>query len=349
MKHQKTLVLTTQSDRLFFGDAGHGIARYDRVRYPIFSKLNEKMQSFYWRPVEIDMSMEKKDFDRMTDAERFVFTSNLRRQIVLDSIQGRAPSLSFLPLCTDPALENCIQTWSFFESIHSESYTHIIRAVYPDPSYVFEEIPKVEEIAVCAKSITEAYDRLQTRPNKENLYLALVAANALESLRFYVSFACTFSFAERGLMEGSAKVVRMIARDENQHLALVQHLLKILPKDDPEFAEIMQDMMPQARHIFIETAEQEKAWAKYLFSNGSILGVSEDILCQYVDYLLDRRMVTAGLKASTSKSRSDHPLSWIEKWLKSNTVQNAAQETEIASYLSNSVIDDVANATFSMD
>jgi ribonucleoside-diphosphate reductase beta chain len=345
MKRLNTLSLSTQSDRLFFGESGHGIARYDVVRYPQLLKLNEKMQSFFWRPVEIDMSMEKKEFDRMTGAERFVFTSNLRRQIVLDSIQGRAPATAFLPWCTDPSLENAILTWSFFESIHSESYTHIIRALYPDPSEVFDGIPEIKEIADCATSVTAAYDLLATSPSKENLYLALMAANALEALRFYVSFACTFSFAERGLVEGSAKIVRMIARDENQHLALVQTVLKLLPKDDPDYIQIAGDLAPKALEIFRETAAQESEWASYLFKNGSVLGLSENILRNYVEYLFDRRTASLGLREA-KLTRADHPLSWVEKWFKNQSVQVAPQEVELASYLSNSVFDDMAETKF---
>jgi ribonucleoside-diphosphate reductase beta chain len=338
-------LLNSTYTNLFFGEGGAGLSRHDVARYPILEKLNDKMQSFFWRPVEIDMSMEKKDFQRMTATEKFVFTSNLRRQILLDSIQGRAPSLAFLPICTDPQLEACIQTWSFFEEVHSQSYGHIIRAIYPDPSSVFEEIPQITEIADCAASITAAYDRLQETPSKENLYLALIAANALEALRFYVSFACTFSFAERGLVEGSAKVVRFIARDEAQHLALVQHVLKLLPKDDPEFAEIAERLKPRAIAIFKEAADQEKQWIKYLFKDGTVLGLSEKILTDYVDYLLNRRLAAIGL---ASTNRMDHPLPWVEKWYSSANVQVAPQEVEVASYLTGSVINDVADVEFTL-
>lgn len=207
--------LNVHYSKMFFGDNGAGIARHDIARYPTLQKLDERMKSFFWQPMEIDMSQEKASFNRMTDAEKFVFTSNLRRQILLDSIQGRAPSVAFLPYSTDPQLEACIQSWSFFEQIHSISYGYIIRAIYPDPSVVFDELPNVPEIVDCSRSIASAYDALIESPSKENLYLALIAANALEALRFYVSFACTFSFGERGLVEGSAKTVKFIARDEN--------------------------------------------------------------------------------------------------------------------------------------
>lgn len=340
------LNLTSYSDKLFFGESGHGISRYDIVRYPIFAKLNTKMQNFFWKPNEIDMSQEKRSFDAMTKSEKHVFTSNLKRQILLDSIQGRAPGLVFLPHCTDPALENCIITWGFFESIHSESYTHILRAIYPDPSVVFDDLPNIKEIADCAKAVTKAYDDLMREPTKKHLYLALVAANALEAIRFYVSFACTFSFLERGMVEGSAKMVKFIARDEAEHLALTQHILKNLVKDDPEFISIIEECKEEAQQIFIEAAEQEKAWAKFLFKDGPVLGLNEKILSEYVDYLLARRMKAIGLGSDVSY-KGNHPLPWIEKHFTSSNTQVAPQEVEISSYTSASGLkNDVQETNF---
>lgn len=345
-KNLPVLNLTSNSDKLFFGESGHGISRYDIVRYPIFSKLNSKMQNFFWKPNEIDMSQEKRSFDTMTPSEKHVFTSNLKRQILLDSIQGRAPGLVFLPHCTDPSLENCIITWGFFESIHSESYTHILRAIYPDPSIIFDDLPNIKEIADCAGAVTKAYDDFMANPTKKNLYLALVAANALEAIRFYVSFACTFSFLERGMVEGSAKMVKLIARDEAEHLALTQHILKSLVKDDPEFIKIIEESKEEAKAIFLQAAEQEKEWAKYLFKDGPVLGLNEKILSDYVDYLLARRMKAIGLTAEVNY-RGNHPLPWIEKHFTTNNTQVAPQEVEISSYLSaSSLLNDVQETNF---
>lgn len=334
---KSVMSLTANSEKMFFGGNGHGIARYDIARYPVFLKLNAKMQGFFWKPTEIDMSQEKRSFDAMTKSEKHLFTSNLKRQILLDSIQGRAPSLVFLPYCTDPALENCIITWGFMESIHSESYTHIIRAIYPDPSEIFEDLPNIAEIADCATSISAAYDNMVNNPSKQNLYLALIAANALEAIRFYVSFACTFSFLDRAMVEGSAKNVKFIARDETQHLALTQHILKLLPEDDPEFKEIILDNRAAAEKIFLEAAEQEKLWAKYLFKNGPVIALNEKILSDYVDYLLARRMHAVGLKA-TVNYKGNHPLPWIEKHFNNSSHQVAPQETELVSYLDASTL-----------
>ena len=242
-------------ENCFFGKAVN-IARYDKQRYNIFEKLTEKSLGFFWRPEEIDLSRDGKDFKGLTDHEKHIFTSNLKRQILLDSVQGRAPSLAFLPICSLPELETYIQTWAFFETIHSRSYTHIIRNVYSDPSAVFDEMLGLEAISECAESISKYYDRLITANNqlalftpdkrdkyrhKEALWLCLNAVNALEGVRFYVSFACSWAFAEVKKMEGNAKIIKLIARDENVHLAGTQQLLKILPKEDADFAAIAEE------------------------------------------------------------------------------------------------------------
>lgn len=332
------LKLTVKNEKLFFGENGHGIARYDIVNYPVFTKLNNKMLGFFWRPQEVDMSQEKASFEKMTESEKFVFTSNLKRQILLDSIQGRAPGLAFLPYCTDPSLENCILTWGMFESIHSESYTHIIRAIYPDPSVIFDDLPNIKEIADCANQISVAYDNLMRNPSHKNLYLALIAANALEAIRFFVSFACTFSFLERGMVEGSAKTVKLIARDENVHLALTQHIIKNLIKSDPTFINVIKDSEQEAQEIFYSAQKQEKEWAKYLFKNGPVLGLNESILGNYIDYLTLRRMKAINLTSDVSY-KGGNPIPWIEKHLTSENTQVAPQEVEIASYLSASTVE----------
>jgi ribonucleoside-diphosphate reductase beta chain len=342
---QSVLNFNVKPNQLFFGSSGHGVSRYDIVRYPILDKLNEKMQSFFWRPQEIDMSQERRSFNSMSDVEQFVFTENLKRQILLDSIQGRAPALVFLPYCSDPMLENCLLTWSFFESIHSQSYTHIIRAIFSDPQAVIDEMPNIQAIADCAHDITTAYDEMVLNPSKENLYLALIAANALEAIRFYVSFACTFSFNERALVEGSGKIVKLIARDEIQHLAFVQHILKLLPKDDPEFIQIIGDNRDKAIQIIDSACDQEKDWGNYLFKDGSIIGLNEGIICDTVDFFGIRTKRNAGLITDTTKL--NHPIPWIEKHLNSHSMQVAPQEAEIASYLASSVKNDMADIDFS--
>ena len=333
----------------FFGKQVN-IARYDKQRYNIFEKLTDKQLGFFWRPEEIDLSRDGKDFKGLTDHEKHIFTSNLKRQILLDSVQGRAPSLAFLPICSLPELETWIQTWTFSETVHSRSYTHIIRNVYSDPSRVFDEMLDIQEIADCAHDISKYYDDLiafnsvmrYNYDHKKALWLCLNAVNALEGVRFYVSFACSWAFAEVKKMEGNAKIIKLIARDENVDLASTQQLLKILPKEDPDFAKIAEETKDECITMFNNVVEQEKAWAKYLFKDGSMIGLNEQLLCDYVDHIAAKRMVAIGLNGKPGAN----PLPWTQKWISGSDVQVAPQETEITSYVIGGVKKDVDENTF---
>ena len=136
------------------------VQRFDVVKYRQFEKFTEKQLGFFWRPEEVDILKDAKDFKDLTDFEQHIFTSNLKRQILLDSVQGRSPNLALLPVVGIPELETWIETWAFSETIHSRSYTHIIRNVYPDPSKVFDEMMNIKQIVDCSNSITKNYDTL---------------------------------------------------------------------------------------------------------------------------------------------------------------------------------------------
>jgi ribonucleoside-diphosphate reductase beta chain len=325
----------------FFGE-DNGIARYDKQRYSIFEKLTEKQLGFFWRPGEVDVSRDSKDFKNLTQHEQHIFTSNLKRQILLDSVQGRAPAEALLPICSLPELENWILTWTFFETIHSRSYTHIIRNIYNNPSKVFDEMLDIKEIADCAGSISKYYDDLIANPTKENLWLCLNAVNALEGVRFYVSFACSWAFAELKKMEGNAKIIKFIARDENIHMASTQQMIKLLPKEDKDFEKIAKEKEDEVRQIFADVADQEKQWAEYLFSGGSMIGLNEKLLAEYVDFIVAKRLHAIGLGPRVSTN----PLPWTEKWISGSEVQVAPQETEITSYIIGGIKKDIDDDTF---
>lgn len=349
---------------MFFGET-LGIARYDKQKYPFFEKLTEKQLGFYWRPEEIECTKDSKDFRQLSEYEQHIFTSNLKRQILLDSVQGRAPSLVLLPITSLPEMENWIQTWTFFETIHSRSYTHIIRNVYSDPSKIFDDMLDIKEIVDCADGISLYYDRLSSdvihnngmiweggRYNKEAhlecckavLWDALMAVNILEGIRFYVSFACSWAFAELKKMEGNAKIIKLICRDENLHLAGTQQILKLLPKDDPTFEKIKENAKETNTKMFVDAVDQEKAWAKYLFKDGSMIGLNEELLCDYIEWIAHKRMTAVGLK-SPYKGGSN-PLPWTQKWISGSDVQVAPQEVEISSYIVGGVDKDVKENQF---
>jgi len=329
--------------KMFF-DEGVDIARYDQVKYPVIEKITDKQLGFFWRPEEVDVSKDKADFHSLSKHEQHIFTSNLKRQILLDSVQGRAPNLAFLPIVSLPELENWVETWSFFETIHSRSYTHIIRNIYPDPSTVFDNMLDVKEILECGNDIAKYYDELINKPSKKALWMCMMSANALEGVRFYVSFACSWAFAELKKMEGNAKIIKFIARDENTHLAGTTTILKLLKKDDKEFEKIAKESEQECIDLYIKVIEQEKEWAEYLFKNGSMIGLNENILKQYVEWIGCKRMRAIGLPCPYTVSQMN-PLPWTEKWISGGNVQVAPQETEISSYVVGGVKKDVDDKT----
>ncbi|WP_201532743.1 class Ia ribonucleoside-diphosphate reductase subunit beta [Psychrobacter ciconiae] len=358
------------TEPMFFGQPVN-VARYDQQKHPIFEQLIEKQLSFFWRPEEVDVSKDRMDFGNLSSHEQHIFLSNLKYQTLLDSIQGRSPNVVLLPLVSIPELETWIETWSFSETIHSRSYTHIIRNIVNDPSVVFDDIMENEHILERASDIARFYDGLYQSAQlytqfgagthnvngksitvdltslKKQLYLCLMAVNVLEAIRFYVSFACSFAFAERKLMEGNAKIIKLIARDEALHLTGTQHMLNLMRngKDDPEMVAIADSCYEESIEIFKTAAEQEKAWAGYLFKDGSMIGLNKDILCQYIEYITNLRMEAIGLPSAFPNSKSN-PIPWINTWLSSDNVQVAPQETEISSYLVGQIDSDLSNSDF---
>ncbi|EPE37758.1 ribonucleoside-diphosphate reductase 1 subunit beta [Candidatus Photodesmus katoptron] len=334
------------------------IARYDQQKFEVFEKLIEKQLSFFWRPEEVDVSADRIDYNQLPEHEKHIFISNLKYQTLLDSIQGRSPNVALLPLVSLPEVETWIETWSFFETIHSRSYTHIIRNIVNDPSIVFDDVIQNEYILKRAKDIAYYYDdliqmsndyhrygegiheingkniRLNINELKKKIYLCLMSINVLEAIRFYVSFACSFAFAERELMEGNAKIIKLIARDEALHVVGTQHMLNLLRngEDDFSFVKIARECQQECFNLFKKAAEQEKEWAVYLFKDGSMIGLNEDILCQYVEYITNLRMQAVGLNSAYPEAKSN-PIPWINAWLSSDNVQAAPQEVEISSYL----------------
>lgn len=346
-----------------------GMQRYDTLKYRQFDKLTDKQLGFFWRPEEVDVLRDAKDFKDLTTWEQHIFTANLKRQILLDSVQGRSPNLAFLPVTTLPELETWIETWAFSETIHSRSYTHIIRNVYSNPSEVFDQMLEIEDIVQCGKDISRYYDALieygqwyqllgagrhtvngqtveiSARELKRLIWLALVSVNVLEGIRFYVSFACSWAFAELKKMEGNAKIIKFIARDENVHLASTQQLLKLLPQDDPDFFSIREETHGEMVDMYTQAVEQEKAWARYLFKSGSMIGLNESLLCDYVEWIANKRMTAVHLPSPYRGG--SNPLPWTAKWIAGADVQVAPQETEISSYIVGGTRQDVTENTLS--
>src|SRR5210317_635710 len=354
---EKGLDVTKQP--MFFGEDLQ-VQQYADMKYPIFDKLNQQQLGYFWRPEEVSLQKDRNDYLQLNEQQKFIFTSNLKYQTMLDSVQGRGPCLAFLPFVSNPELEGCIVTWDFMETIHSRSYTYIIKNLYSQPSEVFDTIIEDEKIANRSKSVTQTYDELidlgyrwhldkskvDLYELKKKMYLAMVTVNILEGLRFYVSFACSFAFGELKLLEGSAKIISFIARDESQHLAVSQRIINNFRdvENDKVMNKVIKDTEDDVYKMYDEAVQEEKRWATYLFSQGSMIGLSEKLLHQFVEYTANRRM--RGIQLTPAYDQKANPLPWTDHWLNSRSTQNAPQETEIESYVIGGIKQDVKKDQF---
>ena len=362
----------TLKQPMFFGKP-LGVQRYDGAKYPVFDKLTTQQLGYFWRPEEVSLQKDRADFTQLNETQKHIFTSNLKYQILLDSVQGRGPGLAFIPYCSLPELESAMIAWEFMEMIHSKSYTYIIKNVYSDPSDIFDTILDDEKIIARAESVTKAYDEFINQAHswdtgcmwtessrgsptsrwcekdlKRSLYRAVMNVNILEGIRFYVSFACSFAFGELKLMEGSAKIISLISRDECQHLVLTQQIIKKWQEgDDPTMLEIIEEEHDNVVEMFKNCVEEEKDWAEYLFKDGSMIGLNAKLLGQYVEWIGNRRMKAVGIDPIYDVPLRNNPLPWTEHWLNSKGQQNAPQETEIESYVVGAIKQDVTAKTFS--
>lgn len=353
-----TINYDLSSEPLFFGKQ-LGLGRYDIKKYAIFEKLNDLQKSLYWNPLEIGLQKDISDFKNLQPHEKSIFTKNISYQILLDSVQGRAPIYAFLPWVSQPELESCIVTWCFFEMIHEKSYQWILQNLYPNPSKVFDDILLNDVILNRATSVTKYYDDFITlaesfklnnssdkKTLKEKLYLALIAVYALEGIRFQISFSVSIAFAKLGHMIGNGSIIKLIAKDEAQHVAIVANILKILKTEDSDFVDIAKKLESDVYQIFDDVVRQEKDWAKYLFQDGVIVGLNEQILSSYVEYNANKRLKTIGLKGIYSTNQD--PLPWINTYINGEEVQVAPQETEITDYRIN-ILDTQLNEAEIMD
>ena len=366
-----TAEVDTKKQPMFFGKP-LGVQRYDSYKYPVFDKLTTMQLGYFWRPEEVSLQKDRGDYQTLRPEQEHIYTSNLKYQTMLDSVQGRAPGMAFAPFCSLPELEACMKVWEFMEMIHSRSYTYIMKNVYSNPTAVFDTILQDEKILERATSVTESYDDFindahawgqgcmwtesaKGSPSsqwclkdlKRKLFRAVANVNVLEGIRFYVSFACSFAFGELKLMEGSAKIISLIARDENQHLVLTQQIMnKWAEGDDPEMKVIYEEEQEWLYTLFDRAVNEEKAWADYLFKDGSMIGLNDTLLKQYVEWIANRRMKAIGLKPVYDIPLKNNPLPWTQHWISSKGLQVAPQETEVESYVVGGIKQDVQKDTF---
>ena len=342
------------SSRMMFLDAKGRVTiqRYDEYAYPRLNKFDETQRGNFWVPDEVTLTKDKIDFKNANDAVRHIFSSNLLRQTALDSIQGRSPVECFLPVCSVPELESLVMSWSFFETIHSRSYSHIIRNIYNSPTEEFNRIHDTSEIVSMAANIGKYYDDLhmincrkalgQDIPEYEHIkavWLALVASFGLEAIRFMVSFATSLGMVENKIFVGNGNIISLILQDELLHTDWTAWIMNTLVHDDPRFKQVRLDCMEESMSILQNVIAEEKSWADYLFKKGVVIGLNANIMKSFVDWTAHARLKQIGMDYPISMKTT--PLPWFNKHTNTNKKQTALQENESVAYIIGAMTSDV--------
>lgn len=346
--------------QMFLDQAGRvTIQRYEEHAYPTVAKYVDTQKGFFWVPEEITLVKDKIDFKNASDAVKHIFTSNLLRQTALDSIQGRSPVECFFPVVSVPEAEALVLWWSAFEQIHSKSYSHIIRNIYNVPEVEFNRIHDTKEIVEMAAHIGVYYDELyrinailtiyggydkgplpvSEEQHIDAIWLALNASYALEAIRFMVSFATSLGMVENKLFIGNGNVIALILKDELLHTDWTAYILNKIVKDDPRFAAAAKRCRDKVWQMFMDVIAEEKAWADFLFSKGTVIGLNAQVMKTFVDWTAQFRLKEIGLKYEAGIKSS--PLPWFNKHLNTSKKQTALQENESVSYVIGSMTADV--------
>jgi ribonucleoside-diphosphate reductase beta chain len=351
--------------QMFLDPAGPvTIQRYDDYAYPKIAKFDETQRGAFWVPEEITLTKDKIDFKEASKAVRHIFTSNLLRQTTLDSIQGVAPVKIFEPVSSVPELAALATTWTWFEQIHSRAYSHIIRNIYNVPADEFNRIHDNSEIVAMTSSIGKYYDDLH-RLNSQNVlaedfllgkslisvpfvseekmikavWMALVASYGLEAIRFTVSFATSLGMVENKIFIGNGNEIALILSDEMLHVDWTAYLINTVVKDDPRFAQVAAETYQECLDMLIDVMDEEKKWAKYLFKEGSVIGLNERTMVGLVDWTGQNRLPTIGLKFNSGLKST--PVPWFNKHLNTNKKQTALQENESVAYVMSSMTNSI--------
>lgn len=323
---------------MFLGE-DMGLQRYDVIKYPVFKKSYEDQRSQYWQANEVPISNDRAQFGELVDQEKFIFTNNLMFQTVGDSCLSRTID-NLKKYCSNSELEFAMNWWLLMENTHSESYSYILQNIVKDPSKFFDDIYKNKEVMHRASQLTSDFDKLlgESKNVKEDIFKTVLSLQIAEGILFYVSFACSFWFGSRGLMKGNSDIIKLINKDEALHVAITQNIMKIWKKDKNEgFQDIVNGNEDLIYKTYEKAVANEKAWASYLFSQGSLLGLNEQILHGYSEWLANTRLRSMGF--DTIFDTKANPIGgWINEYIKSDETVPAPQEKNIIDY-NKSVID----------
>jgi len=316
----------TTQDRKIFGGNPTGIFELNDIKFQWAYNLWETMLNNTWFPKEVDMTPDVQDYKRLTDSQKDAYDKVLAQLIFMDSLQTNNIIDNLNPFITSPEINLVLVRQAFEEALHAQSYAVMVDSISSNSEEIYDLWRSDMMLKTKNDAIAKVYEELSNNPTDTNILKAMFANQILEGIYFYSGFAYMYTLARSGKMLGSAQMIRFIQRDEVTHLILFQNMIRSTKRERPEL--FTKELIDDVYDMFREAVKLEVEWGKYI-TQGQILGLTDDIIEQYIQYLADERLKAVGLDKIYNVS---HPISWVDDFAKFNEQKTNFFEGNVTNY-----------------
>ncbi len=314
------------NNRKVFGGNPTGIFELNNIKYQWAYNLWEMMLNNTWFPKEVDMTRDVNDYKQLTDAEKIAYDKTLSQLIFMDSLQTNNLIDNVNPYVTAPEINLVLVRQSFEEALHSQSYAVMVDSISTNSDEIYDLWRRDMMLKHKNDAIAAVYQELAEHPTDENFLKACFANQILEGIYFYSGFTYLYTLARSGKMLGSAQMIRFIQRDEVTHLVLFQNLINTLRKERADL--FTDELKADVYDMFRKAVKLESEWGKYI-TQGQILGLTNDIVEQYIQYLADDRLTSVGFDKIYNVS---NPIKWVDDFAKFNDQKTNFFEGNVVNY-----------------
>ncbi len=322
------------NERRIFGGNPTGIFELNKIKYQWAYNLWEMMLSNSWFPKEVDMTADARDYKKLTESEKLAYDKALAQLIFMDSLQTNNLIDNINPYITAPEVNLALVRQAYEEALHAQSYAVMVDSISENSDEIYDLWRKDIELKNKNNYIASVYQNLSTNPTEQNIIKAMFANQILEGIYFYSGFTYIYTLARSGKMLGSAQMIRFIQRDEVTHLLLFQNMINSLKKERSEF--FSGELIDEVYEMFENAVKLEVNWGKYI-TGGQILGLTNDIIEEYIKYLADDRLNAVGLKKLYN---AKHPIKWVDNFSSFNQQKTNFFEANVSNYSKASLIMD---------
>lgn len=314
------------NDRKVFGGNPTGIFELNNIKYQWAYNLWEVMLNNTWFPKEVDMTRDVNDYKNLTEAEKKAYDKALSQLIFMDSLQTNNIIDNINPYITAPEINLILVRQSFEEALHSQSYAVMVDSISQNSAEIYDLWRRDMMLKHKNDAIAAVYTELSTNPSEHNLIKAFFANQILEGIYFYSGFAYIYTLARSGKMLGSAQMIRFIQRDEVTHLVLFQNIINTMRKERPDL--FTEKLKAEVIAMFKEAVKLETEWGKYI-TQGQILGLTNEIVEQYIQFLADDRLTSVGFEKLYNVT---NPIKWVNDFAKFNDQKTNFFEATVTNY-----------------